>query len=185
MNGIHQALSMFALLLGPLTHEKVTQMEQYVLTHKDKIELKESLVLKEEQGGFAGNTVRTWTVQPSGAWAFVQVLVDANGKEKAATRKELKGTLDQREVNELAKTLAAKDLAGLPGELGRKSTVNPHRYVLKFGKHESRLEGALPRRAGPIQENIIRSAPKVETEQDAWLRFAAIAHVIETVTKQR
>ena len=186
MIGIHQALWAVATLVGPLTLEKATQMDQYVLTNKDKMQLKENLVLKEEQGGIAGRTVRTWTVQPSGAWTFVQVLVDPNGAEIAGTRKELKGTLDQRDVKELAKALAAKDLAGLPGALGQKSKVNPHSYVLGFGKRESRIDGALPRRGEPIQENIIRSAPvKDAAEQNPWRRFADIAHVIETVTKQR
>jgi hypothetical protein len=140
--------------------------------------LKEKLVLREEQGGFAGLTGTIWTIEPSGHWRVESFRPDKAGNEELTTRRE--GRMTAEQLATLAKGLAAQDLASLPAKLGRDAKVNPHRYSLKFGKKHSTLAGVGPRRDQSIRENILKAATSKEAPEDEPLvRFAHIAHIVE------
>jgi hypothetical protein len=150
-----------------------------MIARGDRVELRHPLQLREEQGGIAGTSVSTWTVEPSGPWSYTEALV-RGGKEVPESRSEKKGTLTQEQLASLARVLAAEDLAGLPAQIGAEpSGVNPHSYTLTFGKVRSTVAGVAARRGGCLRANILEgTAEGKTTESSPRLRFAKLAQAL-------
>jgi hypothetical protein len=141
--------------------------------------LKEPLTLREEQGGIVGITGTVWTVEPSGQWWVARFSPNKDGAERLIKLRS--GTLSPADLESLAKTLDAQDLAGLPEKTGPEAKVNPHRITLRFGQKTATLEGLPPRRNLSIAENIRKAATATQRADAAvWERFANVVHAVET-----
>ena len=130
-------------------------LETYLTEDKGRKVLKEPLTLREEQGGIAGITGTLWTVEPSGKWRVERFRRDKDGSEDRTPMRS--GTLSAAQLEALAKTLAARDLAGLPVKTGRKAPVNPHNITITFGKKSATIQG-LPAR-GAIRSRSTSGSP--------------------------
>jgi hypothetical protein len=141
--------------------------------------LKEPLILREEQGGYAGITGTVWTIEPSGQWRVARFSPNKDGTERLSTLRT--GTLSPADLESLARTLDAQDLMGLPETTGPKAKVNPHRITLKFGRKTATLEGVPPRRNLSIAENLHKAAGAIQGADTAvWERFANVVQAVET-----
>jgi hypothetical protein len=176
-------------LVGPALFGLATpcgeDMNKYLVKRGGKEELRETLTLQEEQGGIAGVNVYRWKIGPSGNWTYTEYQM-VGGKERPGSRHARKGRLDEKDLRTLAKQLESSDLAGLPPEVGKESSVNPHRYVLSFGKEtESRIVGAPPRTDDDLKKNILSALANDDSAGGALSRFAAIAQTVQDVTTRR
>jgi hypothetical protein len=167
------------LLVGMTTGTGHSQNLGAYLSEKDgRKELKESLTLREEQGGIAGTTGRVWTVEPSGQWRVARFRT-RGGKENLTTVGS--GTLSPAELEALANVLAAQDLTGLPEKTGHEPKVNPHNVTLKFGKKTATLTGLPARRSHTLADHIRKSAAdKPQADGGVWERFAHVVQAVET-----
>jgi hypothetical protein len=95
-----------------------------------KAALKETLTVKDVQGGFAGFTGKQWTVEPSGKWKVYEVF-NERLTEKAG------GELKKEQLTELARELEKYRLADLSSK--GKETTNPHVITISQGKKSVRL----------------------------------------------
>jgi hypothetical protein len=95
-----------------------------------KATLKETLTIKDVQGGFAGFTGDQWTVEPSGKWSIATVF-NERLTEKA------KGMLTREQMTGLVKELEKYQLASLRNK-GEEGT-NPHVVTIRHGKKEVHL----------------------------------------------
>jgi hypothetical protein len=158
---------------------------KYLIEREGRHELKATVMLQEEQGGFAGINVSCWTIKPCGEWSYSEYQI-VGGKERPDSRRTKTGKLSDKELQQLAKQLAAQNLAGLPRAVGQAAPVNPHRYTLRFGKEvESTVLGAEPRNDNEIKKNILTARVHEEAATAAQARFAAIAQAIVDQTKGR
>ncbi|MBW3540996.1 MAG: hypothetical protein KY476_12055, partial [Planctomycetes bacterium] len=95
--------------------------------------LREPLVLKDAQGGFAGFSGYIWTISPEGNWRREPFL------NRDVRQPDALGRLSGEELRALADALAEAHFLKLPPKLGDEPSVNPHIYELKFGQRESQL----------------------------------------------
>lgn len=123
----------------------------------------QTLVFRDGQYGFAGESGMQWTIEQDGAWKR-QPFLNQDVRDP-----EAHGHLSAEEIKSLAGILAKHDLLGLPAELGQKPGVNPHVFALMFG-NEKRSLTAIPGGTLPESDAQRPDAP----EQ----RFAAIARAI-------
>lgn len=155
---------------------------QYRTGKEGHQQLKETLTVREEQGGVAGTSVKEWTVRPSGKWVFAQYL-NRGEKEAAGSRSQKTGMLTQKQLAELGDRLSRHDLLGLPENLGQRAKVNPHQYTLQFGKKQTVIAGVPPRTEGKAEANIIGAAPKDAKEEAArWKRAAQLVQTVIELT---
>jgi hypothetical protein len=156
-------------------------LDAYLTRQDGRQVLKEPLSLREEQGGIAGITGTIWTVETSGHWR-VEQFSDRGGTEHRTTLRT--GILTPARLEELAKTMDAHNLAGLPEKTGPQPRVNPHNIIIKFGTKAAMLTGVPPRRNPSLAENIRQGATaKPEVETGVWQRFAHLAEAVETCCK--
>jgi hypothetical protein len=94
--------------------------------------LKEALMIKDVQGGFAGFTGKAWTIQPNGEWTLANVF-----NEKLTV--DQKGTLTKEQLATLAEELAKYNLSSLETKSEGKAMANPHNVLIKWGKREVTL----------------------------------------------
>jgi hypothetical protein len=177
--------SMAALILGgammALAHGS-EELSTYLVEKDGQKALKEPLTLREEQGGIAGITGTMWVIEPSGQWRVVRFSPHKDGTEKLVTRQS--GKLTPEQLTALAKSLASRDLVGLPEMTGRENKINRHCYILKFGQKTATLAGVPPRRNLTITESIRKAAPaKEQADAAVWDRFAHLAQAVETCCK--
>lgn len=92
--------------------------------------LKETLKVKNVQGGFAGFTGKQWTIEPSGKWTAFEVF-NERLTEKA------KGELKPEQLASLAKDLEKYKLTALASK--GKETTNPHVITISHGKKSTTL----------------------------------------------
>lgn len=149
------------------------------LTERDgRKELKAPLTMREEQVGFVGTTGTEFTIEPSGRWKVERFRRAGGGKEQYTPLRS--GTLSPSQLDALAKSLAAHDLAGLTAKAGREPRANPHRITIRFGQKVSTLEGLPPRRgSAPLADHVRDSAPKDELSSKVWDRFAGLVQAVE------
>jgi len=152
-------------------------LDTYLTEDKGRKVLKEPLTLREEQGGIAGITGTLWTVEPSGKWRVERFRRNKDGSEHRTPMRS--GTLSAAQLEALAKTLAARDMAGLPVKTGRKAPVNPHNITITFGKKSATIQGLPARRGHTVAEHIRKSIAATE-KADAGVR-ERFAHVVEAV----
>jgi hypothetical protein len=174
------AAVLIPLLLGVVAASAVADHPDDYLVRKDRtVTLKETLTMIEEQGGIAGKTVTTWTVQPSGEWTRVKEVPRRKGQATPAEKES--GKLTQEQLIDLAGEMAAQGWSKLPARVGEPAKVNPHRYVLIFGDRRTALEGVpARRRAESIPENIRKAAATAQPAERSLLHgFAKMAEVVE------
>jgi hypothetical protein len=92
--------------------------------------LKETLRIKDVQGGFAGFTGTQWTIEPSGEWTIATVF-NRQLTEKA------KGKLSAQQLAELGRELEKYKVEGLTSS--GKPTTNPHEVTVLLGKKTATL----------------------------------------------
>ena len=144
--------------------------------------LKESLVLREEQGGIAGTSVTEWTIEKDGKWTLAQFLVAGNGKEQDGTRQKTAGQLKPTELTKLVERLAADNMLDLPATLGTAAKINPHNYVLHFGKKKITLSGAQPRIDNNLKANVLSAVPDTDPTTADVKRLAEIVNLVVSLT---
>jgi len=95
--------------------------------------LKDTLKVRDLQGGFAGLTGKQYTIQPSGKWAEYSI----RGNNATPTRN---GALSKKDLAKLAAEVAKYD----PGTLKStgKAKVNPHVITVTYGKTTAKLTTA-------------------------------------------
>jgi hypothetical protein len=149
------------------------------LTEKDgRKELKSLLIVREEQSGYAGKTGTVFTIEPSGGWRVERFRPAGDGKEQRTLLRS--GTLSPSQLEALAKSLAANDLAGLAAKAGQEPKANPRRVVIRFGEKTSTLEGLPPRRgSASLADHIRGAAPAEEQASKVWERFAGLVRAVE------
>ena len=129
--------------------------------------LKETLEFRVGQEGFAGVTGTVWKCEPDGSWSVSRYVNDK------VSEPERKGKLAPKELEALAKTLAAEEFSKLPKEFGRDSKVNRQLLTIRFGDKQTRCvlnPGETPQQAAPDKES-----PKAAT----WNHFIAIHQAIQ------
>lgn len=155
----------------------------YLTESQGRKMLKEPLTVREEQGGIAGITGTVWTVEPSGEWKVSKFRRDGEGTDHLTPVRT--GKLSRAEIDDLAKSLAHGDLAGLPEKSGREAKVNPHNVLIQFGKKTAALEGLPARRVPSVAAHIRKSAPSnEEAGTGVWERFAHITEAVESRCKE-
>src|SRR5262245_44444635 len=92
--------------------------------------LKETLEIRDLQGGFAGFTGKMWKIEPDGKWMMGSVF-------RLKVKDVAQGKLSEKELADLAKELARFDASNLKDQ--GKVTTNPHVVRIKWGKHEAAL----------------------------------------------
>jgi hypothetical protein len=92
--------------------------------------LREKLVVKELQGGFAGLTGKQWTIDKDGKWQEANVV-----RQKATLVR--KGTLGKKELASLVSELKKYDPATLKSE--GKAETNPKVIGVSYGKTSADL----------------------------------------------
>lgn len=92
-------------------------------------QFKETLQLKDVQGGFAGFTGWLWQIEKDGKWRKNQVF-----NQKLTLKEE--GNLSKEQMMTLAKELAKYDLLNLKGN-NKNVGANPHVVTIEFGKHKA------------------------------------------------
>jgi len=150
------------------------------LAGDDGPKLKETLVLREQQGGIAGVTGTIRTVQPDGQWRL-EGFRTAAGKEQARTIKT--GRLSPAELEALAKSLADHDFLNLPEKVGNEEPVNSHRIIVQYGNKRTTLSGISPRLDADeaTKALIMRTASDRGLAEDKiWTRCAELADSIES-----
>jgi hypothetical protein len=129
--------------------------------------LKETLQVRDVQGGFAGFTGTLWQVETDGSWAVYRVV-----QQKQTLRE--KGQLTREQLKTLGRKLADFDLLNLANS--GKSTVNPHLVKIAFGKHEVVLTlGA----GKPLPNTPPVNQQKLNVEE----RYARIVAAVRALTK--
>jgi hypothetical protein len=168
------------IVMFSLSASSSDPQDEYLKENGGQPALKNRLVLREEQAGFAGVSGRMWVVEPDGRWSVMDIKPAGTGKVRETTRQS--GKLTPEELTALAKDLAAHNLVGLPKNVGELVRANPHRIILKFGDKETILNGIAPRRKAEetTREIIEKSTPKQdEVAGKIWSKVAALAHSIE------
>jgi hypothetical protein len=155
-------------------------LNSYLGEKEGRKALKEPLTLREEQGGIAGITGTVWTIEPSGQWRVAQFSPNKDGTERLKPVRS--GTLSPADLESLARTLDAQDLAGLPERAGPEAKINPHRITLRFGQKTATLQGLPQARPNlSMAENIRKAATAIRGVDSAvWERFANVVHAVET-----
>jgi hypothetical protein len=92
--------------------------------------LTHTLVVKDLQSGFAGQTGPQYTITPSGEWEEARV----TGRNVKVVQK---GKLTKKQLTALAGELKKYDPATLK-DTGKVS-VNPHVVTIQYGKHSAKL----------------------------------------------
>jgi hypothetical protein len=131
------------------------------------------IVVRESQGGIAGESVTEWKLEMSGAWTVATYVV-VNGKEMAGTRKSKTGRMTPEQLKKLKEQLTAAKLDGVPAQLGTAEKVNPHTYRMQLGnEHEFLLAGTPSRVEGTAKANILGAAPAANVKDaDQWKKAA-------------
>ncbi len=147
----------FSLALAVLLGCTLPASAEDILVHE--------LRLRDGQHGFAGETGTLWVIEPSGAFRVARFV---NRQESL----ERQGQLDADERAELAASLAANDLAGLPPSLGEPAT-NARTIDLAYGAE--RVVLVMPPQATDLESLTERSS---DDERQARL-LAIVAKVLD------
>lgn len=103
---------------------------EYLSTDGD---LRQALIVRDSQTGFAGETGHVWTIEPDGSWRHQTFL------NEMIREPEQQGKFSRRQLQDLARQLKKYDLLGLPMKIGDSPDVNPHVVSLSFGEKEAAL----------------------------------------------
>jgi len=142
--------------------------------------LKETLILREQQGGIVGDSGTIRIVEPDGKWRLEEFRTE-DGKEQAQTIKT--GRLSPADLEALAKSFASNGFLDLPEKVGGEEPVNPHKIIIQFGKKRTTLSGISPRLDADdtTKALIMKTASDRGLAEDrAWSRCADLAHSIES-----
>lgn len=129
--------------------------------------LKEELVLRDAQEGFAGVSGEIVTIEPEGAFTVARFL------NEEIRKPHRRGKLRREELERIAIVLASNSFTKLPARIGRDAKINRHIFRLSFGKKES----VLVLRPGETLEEA-EHAPG-----DASARFIAVATAVNSAVK--
>jgi hypothetical protein len=174
---ISAALLLVAVMASP--GFSVDEPGAYLTETNGRTALKEPLIVREEQGGIAGITGTVWTIEPSGEWKVSKFRRNRDGTDQLTPVRS--GKVSPAELEDLAKSLAQRNLSGLPEKAGRESKVNPHKVTIQFGKKMATLEGLPPRRVTSVAEHIRKSTHANETaDAGVWDRFVHITEAVES-----
>jgi hypothetical protein len=178
-----------ALLLGAFSFvPQFTAQEKgadvFLKTKNGHPALSHNLVLREEQEGIGGVSIKSWVLTPGGKWTVEHKVLDLEGHAKPNYPRVLRsGELSDAEVLRLAGALRSRSFFDLPATMGTKAPVNVHSYSLEFGKKRSTLYGIPPLRKGTLEGHIAAWAPK-DTPKQAK-QFAAVAQTILDVCQAK
>lgn len=142
--------------------------------------LKETLILREQQGGIAGDTGTIRTIEPDGRWRLEEFRTE-DGQEQTRTVKT--GRLSPAELEALAKRFSSPDFQDLPEQVGEEEPINPHKVIIQFGKKRTTLSGIAPRfdEDETIKGLIMKTASgRGLAENKVWTRCADLADSIES-----
>jgi hypothetical protein len=169
---------LFVAILGvPTFHAQEKREEGYLKTSGGPPALRQELILREEQEGVGGASIKAWTLTPAGKWAVVQTLLNLQGKVKSNSPRTLRqGDLSEGQVLQLAEVLRSQRFVDLPTTMGTKPVVNSHVYSLEFGKKTATLHGTPPLHKGSLLDHITTWGPK-DSEKEVK-QFGTIAQRI-------
>jgi hypothetical protein len=158
----------------------VDEPSAYLVGGNGPKRLKDRVVLREQQGGFAGDTGKIRTIEPDGSWRIEEFITE-DGKEQVKTMRT--GRLSEAALEALAKSFATHDFRSLPEKVGEEEPVNPHKVTISFGKRRTTLSGISPRL--DADETIKSLISKTATDRGLaadkiWSRCADLAHSIES-----
>jgi len=151
-----------------LQQEKEGNLDQ--LIDKDGV-LRDTLVLRDSQGGFAGTSGTIWAIEPSGVWRESLFL---NERTHPPHRE---GHLTKDQLERLAAVLAKMELLSLPRQMGRNVEVNPRTFTVVLGGHKSILVLNPGESISSLVASEERGIPRKQ-----WRRFAAIVQAILDAT---
>lgn len=129
--------------------------------------LRQPLVLRDAQGGFAGFTGWIWTIKPDGSWQRQSFL---NEQVREADKS---GKLSPEQLTALAAELAKQDLLKLPARIGGDPMVNPHIFTISFGEKQSQLVLG----AGATLPDVDPRNPKLAAHN----RFVILVQTVQTL----
>lgn len=128
--------------------------------------LKHSLVLRDAQSGFAGESGQIWTISSDGSWKVTPFL-NRNIRDATAS-----GKLSGKQLGEIANSLAQAKFNELPNRIGKFTGANPHTVSIKFGEQQA----ALVMRGGI-------SLPAQVDSKTHEQRFASLVHALRSKLK--
>lgn len=128
--------------------------------------LKHSLVLRDAQSGFAGESGQLWTIETGGSWN-VSPFLNRNVRDATAS-----GKLSQKQLREIADVLAKAKFNELPNRMGKFTGANPHTFSVKLGEKQVALvmRGGMP----------LLAAGEAKTAEQ---RFAAVVNAVRSKLK--
>ena len=124
------------------------------------------LTLKEEQGGFVGTTGTIWSIRPDCTFTVSRFVNDK------VQEPHVQGKLSPEQQANLVAMLSEKSVAGLPAQMGKPASVNPHRISLDYHGRTSTLN--LP--PGGAE------ALKASDSDDATRRLVEASEAIKRIT---
>lgn len=136
--------------------------------------LKHPIELRDAQEGFVGVTGSVLTVEPDGSWHVARFLKEPGKEEEVKQTRS--GKLTREQLSKLAQELSVKRYKELPAAIGNNPKINRHIFTIRFGEDAKNmfLRG---------RESIEEASPPRGDQEDAWVRFSQIAHVISDFTR--
>jgi hypothetical protein len=135
--------------------------------------LKRSVILRDSQEGFVGETGEILKISTKGSWTLAQFTNEKVSKPHA------EGMLSAEDLRKIADVLAKQDFKGLPKEFGRDVKVNRHQLEVRFGEKSAKLI-LNPR------ESITDIKPKRDDpEASMWTRFITIIETLKGISKSK
>jgi hypothetical protein len=130
--------------------------------------LSAALVLKDTQGGFAGETGMVWTIAPDRSYTVARQI----GRKVLDPHKQGRLTSEQQaRLNELLGRMTA---AALPEQFGGGPQANPRRITLSYGGKQSML--SVPPGGGDL------SALRADAADDPTRRMLELADNLKAMT---
>jgi hypothetical protein len=170
-------LMVVKILFLLLTTSALTSCNSQQQTYLKNGKLLYDLVLKEQQEGTGGTSVRTWTLGTNNKWVHTTSFINLENITRQVDRKD--GDLPSGWTIKIEKILSSQQIFKLPEFIGSEPKINPHTYNLSFGDNTCTLFGIPPKRKKDdnTKEHIIKWSLKNNTKEGE--RFAIIAqHII-------
>jgi hypothetical protein len=136
--------------------------------------LKERLLFRDVQEGFAGVSGEVWTIEPSGRISIARFLNEKTGAP------DWERNLTPAELKSLAQTMATSRFLEWPASFGRDAKVNAHRLTLAFGEKKS----TLVLQAGEVLTPEA-APPAGDSQAVVWGNFISVVQAIHALAKDR